>query len=239
MKPFKLLITVAALAAAAGCDQASNGGNGAPSGPAQTVAPPQGQTWEQVVTKTAEGGYLMGNPNAPVKLIEFGSMTCPHCADFDDNVDELVEDYVKTGQVSFEFRNYVRDGLDMAMALVARCGGPERFFPLTHALFDSQEQLFEQVQSTPPQQQQTLSQSPQGFGQLAGLQQWAAQRGLPSARTQACLTNQQEIDQLVQMNADANQQFAIPGTPAFAINGELVENASTWDALEPKLRDAL
>ena len=240
MKPTKLLIAAAAIALTAGCNgESGTSTNGAPSGPAQTVAPPAGQSWDQVVTKTPEGGFLMGNPDAPVKLIEFGSMTCPHCADFAADTDELVNDYVKTGQVSFEFRNYVRDGLDMAMSLVARCGGEQRFFPLTDALFESQRALFEHAQSAPPEQQQALSQSPQGYAQLAGLQQWAAQRGLPEARTNACLTNQAEIDQLIQISSDATSQYAVPGTPAFVINGELVENAANWDTLEPKLREAV
>lgn len=236
MKPSRFLIAFAAVAALAGCNEGGTGGKDAPSGPAQTVAPPQGQTWDQVVSKTAEGGYLMGNPNAPVKLVEFGSMTCPHCAAFDGEVDELVNDYVKTGQVSYEFRNYVRDGLDMAMSLVARCGGPERFFPLTHALFESQRNLFEATQSASAGQQ---PQSPQDYARLAGLQQWAAQRGLPQATTSQCLANQSEMDQLVQINSDANAQYSVPGTPAFLINGELVQNSANWDTLEPALRDAI
>jgi len=244
MKPSRFLIAFGAIALSAGCNgESGTNSNGAPSGPAQTVAPPAGQTWDQVVTKTPEGGFLMGNPEAPVKVIEFGSMTCPHCAEFADETDELVNDYVKTGQVSFEFRNYVRDGLDIAMSLVARCGGPERFFPLTDALFTSQRDLFEKAQSAPPEQQQSLAQTPQGYAQLAGLQQWAAQRGLPAARTNACLSDQSEIDQLVQMNADAIQQYSVQGTPSFVINGELADaptgGQSNWESLEPQIRDAL
>lgn len=244
MKPRKFLAAAAALVALAGCNgESGTTTNGAPSGPAQTVAPPAGQTWDQVVTKTAEGGFLMGNPNAPVKVIEYGSMTCPHCAEFAEESDELVNDYVKTGQVSFEFRNYVRDGLDIAMSLVARCGGPERFFPLTEALFESQRDLFEKAQSAPPEQQQALAQTPKGYAQLAGLQEWAAQRGVPAAQTSACLSDQGEIDQLVQMNADALQQFNVQGTPSFVVNGEPTTpptgGQSNWEALEPQVRDAL
>lgn len=232
------LAAATALIAVAGCNGERGGQE--PSGPLQidNVAAPAGKSWDQMVTQTAEGGYLMGNPDAKVKLVEFGSMTCPHCAEFDENVGELADKYVKTGQVSFEFRNYVRDGLDMAMSLTARCGGPERFFPLTDALFKSQEQLFSKVQSASPAQQQQV-QTPQDFAQLAGLQQWAAQRGLPSARINACLGNDEEISKLVQMQTDASTQYQVPGTPSFLINGKLVEDASNWERLEPKLRQAL
>jgi protein-disulfide isomerase len=244
MKPSKLLTAAAAVALTAACNgESGTSTNGAPSGPAQTVAPPAGQSWEQVVTKTPEGGFLMGNPDAPVKLIEFGSMTCPHCADFEEDVDELVNDYVKTGQVSFEFRNFVRDPYDIAGSLITRCGGPERFFPLTDAMFATQEEWIAKLQAAPPEKMQAvMNMGPERqfveMAQLAGFQQWAAQRGLSPAQTSACLTNEAEINQLVQMNADATEQFNIPGTPAFVINGELVPNAASWDALEPKLREA-
>ena len=246
MKPAPFLTAAAAVLAVAGCnaEQGNTAGN-ASSEPIEAVPPPEGGDWSQMVTQTPEGGYLMGNPNADVKLIEFASMTCPHCATFAENgFDPLVNDYVKTGRVAFEFRNFVRDPLDITMALLARCGQPERFFPLTEAMFENQQQFFEAVQAAPTDQQQALSQLPPtqqfaAFAELAGLQQWAAQRGLPSARQQQCLTNQAEVDRLVQTTSDAVSQYNVPGTPAFVMNGELVENASTWDALEPEIREAL
>ena len=77
-----------------------------------------------MVVRTPEGGYLMGNPKANVKLIEFGSMTCPHCAEFEEQRGEqLIDTYVKSGRVSYEFRNFVRDPFDLAASLIARCGG--------------------------------------------------------------------------------------------------------------------
>jgi protein-disulfide isomerase len=242
-KPAHLLAAAAALLASAACDaqQETATGNAAP---IEAVAPPAGGDWSRMITQTAEGGFLMGNPNADVKLVEFGSMTCPHCAEFaETGYETLVNNYVKTGRVSYEFRNFVRDPLDITLSLVARCGGSERFFPLTDAMFASQREFFERVQSAPTDRQQALAQLPPaqqfaGFAELAGLQQWAAQRGVPPARQQQCLSNQAEIDRLVQMNSDA-AQFNIPGTPAFLINGELAENASAWNALEPQIREAL
>ena len=236
------LFSAALVAATSACN--SESGN-APTGPLniEPVAPPAGQSWDQMVTTTDEGGFLMGNPDAPVKLIEFGSMTCPHCADFDDSVEKLVADYVKTGKVSFEFRNYVRDPFDLTASLIARCGGPERFFPLTHAMFASQEEWVGKLQQSQQQLEAAMNVGPERqfveIAKIAGLQTWAAQRGVTSAQSTQCLSNQAEIDRLVQMNADAGQQFSIPGTPSFVINGKLVENAASWESLEPKLREAL
>jgi len=110
-----------------------------------------------MVTATPEGGFLMGNPKAEVKLVELGSMTCPHCAEFSELADKkLIGEYVKSGRVSFEFRNFVRDGLDMTASLIARCGGTERFFPLTHALFADQRNWGGHLQDVPPEQLQAL-----------------------------------------------------------------------------------
>jgi len=244
MKARHLIAAAAAALAASACggdkDAAGNQAGGANDAPIAQVPPPEGGDWSKAISATPAGGFLMGNPNAPVKLVEYGSMTCPHCAEFDEvGFKPLVDKYVKSGQVSFEFRNYVRDGLDMALALVARCTGPERFFPLTEALFKSQRELFERAQAVPPEQQQALSQSAQGYAQMAGLQAWAAQRGVPSARQQQCLANQAEMEKLVQMKSDADTTHQIPGTPAFLINDKLVEDTANWALLEPKLRDAL
>lgn len=240
------LVAAAALLATAACNGDKAGESTAPAAKVEAVAPPEGGDWTQIVTQTPAGGFQMGNPNAAVKLVEFASMTCPHCAEFaETGVGPLVDKYVKSGRVSFEVRNFVRDPLDITMSLIARCGGTNRFFPLTDAMFKSQRDFFQKVQGASPEQQQSLAQLPPaqqfaGYAQLAGLQQWAAMRGVPSARQQQCLSNQAEIDRLVQMASDATSEYPeFPGTPTFIINGKMAENAGTWAQLEPKLREAL
>ena len=112
----------------------------------------------------------MGNPTAGVKLIEYGSYTCSHCATFDqEGAQPLIDKYVKTGRVSFEFRNFLRDGLDMSMSLIARCAGPERFFPLSDAMFKDQRQFFERAQAATPEQQKAASASSAGLEEFGGL----------------------------------------------------------------------
>ncbi len=248
MKPTYFLLAAVAALASSGCnaEKAANGTSGAGnSAEAVAVEPPASGDWSEIVTETSQGGYLMGNPNAKVKLVEFGSMTCPHCREFDETaLEPLIDNYVKSGRVSFEFRNYVRDPFDITASLIARCNGTKSFFALTRALYKAQPDWVGKIQATPPAQLEAL----QNVGpdkqflqiaEIAQLQKFAAMRGVPTAKSAQCLTNQGEVDQLVQMNSDATGQYDLPGTPSFLINGTLVENAATWEALEPKLKEAV
>jgi protein-disulfide isomerase len=207
--------------------------------------------WTTVVSPTAAGGFVMGNPKAKVKLIEYGSMTCPHCARFDESgVPSLVSKYVKSGQVSYEFRNYVRDALDVTAALLARCNGAKSFFPVTRALFKEQEAWEKKVDEMPGDQLKAWDDLPndQKFLTVAkglGLQQLAAQHGVPEAKSAVCLASETNVDQLVKMTNDATTEFPdFVGTPSFVINGKLVDLGQTteggvWGALESRIKDAL
>lgn len=247
MKPSLILLATAAILAAGACKADNAGGSSAAnSTTAEAVQPPADGDWSQIVTQTSSGAFRMGNPNAEVKLIEFASMTCPHCATFDEQgVQPLVDKYVKSGQVSFEFRNYVRDPFDIAASLIARCNGAKSFFPLTRAMFEAQQDWITRLQAAPQAQLEALQNlGPQRqfleIAKVAELQQWAAMRGVPTAKSTQCLTDQSAVDQLVQMNSDATTEFPqLPGTPAFAINGELLENTTNWATLEPKIREAV
>ena len=247
MKHTYLLAAAAAILASAACNAEKGGnGSGAASAEVKPVKPPANGDWSEIVSPTAAGGFLMGNPNAGVKLVEYGSYTCGHCATFDaEGAQPLIDRYVKTGQVSFEYRNYVRDPYDLAAALIARCNGANSFFPLTHAMFTDQRNWMGRLQTVPAEQQQALA----NFGpdkqfleiaKLAGFQQWAAMRGVPTAKSTACLTNEAEVNRLVQMNSDVTTEHPkFAGTPSFLINNELLEQTASWEALEPKIKAAI
>jgi len=237
----------AAFVALAACnaDKGTANGTAATNVAAVPVAPPANGDWSTMVSATPEGGFMMGNPNAKVKLIEFGSMTCGHCAEFEEQGGQaLIDNYVKKGLVSFEFRNFVRDPYDITAALIARCGGPSSFFGLTRAFFATQQDWIGKIQAADPATLQALEgQSPQAqfkaLSDIAGFPAFAVMRGVPKAKTEACLADPAAATQLVQMNSDAVSNFNVQGTPSFVINGELVPNAASWAALEPKLKEAL
>ena len=246
MKPSKFLACAFALVAIAGCN--SKDSDAATNAPLkiEQVPPPKAGDWSQVVGQSQAGGFVMGNPNAKVKLIEFGSMTCPHCREFDETGgQQLIDKYVKSGQVSWEFRNYVRDAFDLTASLISRCNGAKSFFPLTRALYKDQEKWVEKIQQVPQAQLEQMQNLPpnQQFSQLAkvaGFQDWAAARGIPQAKSAQCLANENSVNQLVQMTSDATTQFPdFQGTPTFVINGKMLDKTATWEALEPQLRTAL
>lgn len=250
MKTRSMIIALAAASFMTAACNAEKGASNASvaSGPVEPVAPPANGDWSTIVSQTAAGGFLMGNPAAAVKVVEFGSMTCPHCAEFDEAaMKPLVDNYVKSGKVSFEFRNYVRDPFDVAASLVARCGGTTSFFGLTRGLFADQSAWVAKIQTADPNAMQQIQSLPpnQQFAEIAriaGFQDWAAMRGLPPEKTAACLANQSEVDRLVQMQNDAVSAYDIPGTPAFLLNGEVVkiEGGSTpWQQVEAKIKAAL
>lgn len=243
-----LALAAASMSTAACNAEKGSESNTAPSGPVAPVPPPAGGDWATTVTQTPEGGFLMGNPTAGIKLVEFASMTCPACAAFEEAaMQPLIDNYVKTGQVSFELRNYVRDPYDLAASLVARCGGTTGFFGLTRGLFVDQANWMGKVQAADPQQMQAIGAMPpaQQLGEIAkiaGFQDWAAMRGVSAEKSAQCLSNQAEIDKLVQMNSDAVAAYDIPGTPSFLINGEIFEikpGSSPWAQIEARLKELI
>lgn len=232
----------------AGCgDKKSESSLAAANGnkPIAAIPAPNGGDWTLDVAATPEGGFRMGNPDAPVKLVEYGSMTCSHCAAFSaEGVPSLVANYVKTGRVSYEMRNYVRDTADMAISLVARCGGPTPFFQLTEQIFATQADWFKKLNAmSKPDQERLSTMAPEQRSEIlakqAGMIDFAGLRGIPAAKAEACAADRAGLDRLVAINDEANKKYDLQGTPTFLINGEVVPNSASWETLEPALKAAL
>ena len=250
MKVRTFLACTMAVLALAGCNKnKSEGGNATADTSTVTITqanPPPGGTWADVVNATSSG-YMMGNPNAKVKLIEIGALSCPHCKKFDDEgVPPLIDKYVKSGNVSWEFRPYLIHGpIDMAANLVVTCNGVKTFFPLMQALYKDQAVWMAKLQSAPQDKLDELQNLPpnQAFvtvANLLGLQDWAAARGVPQAKSNQCLTDQKQIDHQVQVKSDVDNGYPdFTGTPAFIINGKMLKDVAGWDKLEPELQAAL
>ncbi len=236
---------MAALALAlAGCGD--GGGNDAAANSAAPLAQikaPNGD-WTQTVAETPEGGFRMGNPDAPVKLVEYGSLTCGHCAEFSEAASEpLRERYVKSGQLSWEFRPYLLFPSDPGVSMLLKCQGAGPFFRLTDQLYADQRNWASKLQTlSPAQQQQLEAMSPQqravALVQAMGIDQFFRQRGMPQSKIDACLADTSALQQLAALTDRGNRE-GVTGTPTFFINGTIAEGASSWETLEPQLRGAL
>jgi protein-disulfide isomerase len=238
----KLYITLPLLLAAA-CS--GEGGNTTSAAPVAAVTAPAGQTWTETVAKTPEGGYRMGNPDAPIKLVEYGSRTCPTCGAFGrDAMQPLAATYVASGKVSYEFRDYLVHGApDLAAALLGQCGGPAPFFPILEQMYQIQNDYLDKLQATPPALQQQLQAMPPAQ-QLAALAQQMAlidfvkQRGVPEAKARACLADSAQIDLLTKQTQDATASGTVTGTPTFLLNGKRLDNTVSWTQVEQALKAA-
>ena len=237
-----LLATIVPALALTACKKSET----APTNAAVTAGPaipaPAGG-WEAQVEKTPEGGFRMGNPQAPQKLVEYGSYTCPHCAEFDAEGLPEIRKLVATGKLSYELRNFVRDPYDLTAALLARCGGTGPFFKLSSQIYGSQQAWIGNAQNMTPADQQKISALPvaqqlSALARATGLNAFVGQRGVSEQKSAQCLADQGEQDKLVQMRDAGTKQYNIEGTPTFVLNGEAIGSAD-WKGLKPKLDAAL
>lgn len=209
------------------------------------ATPATGQDWTETVTATPEGGFRMGNPDAPVKLVEYASLTCPHCADFSINgAPKLRDEYVRSGKVSWEFRTFVLNAVDVAVSLMVRCQGEGPFFKLIEQTYAEQKNWapnvsgisnaeFTRIQGLPETQQFSA------LAKAGGLDQFFRARGLSDAKAQQCLSDKAALDKLVAMRDHGVNQDKITGTPSFLINGKLAEGVYDFNTLKAALDTAL
>jgi protein-disulfide isomerase len=245
-RPLRSLTAASLLLAIAACDSSapSNAATAEQKSAAKAGATAQTRDWTQVVTATPEGGFLMGNPNAPVKLIEFASLQCSACANFHETAyQDLKNNYVKPGNVSYEVRTFILGPIDVPVTLAARCQGAQTFFPVADGIFKTQGEWLQRAMDNQARLQalQSLPQAQQlvGILEATGLDQYFRARGLPTARLQQCMADQKQIELLGKIRSDGVNQYGLTGTPTFVINGETVEGVSTWADLEPKIQAAL
>lgn len=199
------------------------------------------QDWAKTVTVTPEGGYRMGNPNAAVKVVEYGSLTCPHCADFSNSAKGPLAARVRTGKVSFEFRNFVLNGVDATASLLARCGSPAQFFPIVERIYSTQPQWIARFSGLSADQKEKIQALPEaqrlaGVADAAGLTQLAVQGGVPAAKAKACLADRAGLERIGRMY-EAAVKLGVEGTPTFFVNGAKV-NAHDWAELDAEIRKA-
>jgi protein-disulfide isomerase len=232
------------LAACGKKDEAGDTSSGPTSGaPLAKVAAPAGKAWADMVEKTAEGGYRIGNPEAPIKLVEYGALTCSHCAEFaKESFEKIRDDYVASGRVSYELRYFMLNPYDIPASLLATCGATEAVIPLSEQFWAWQPKMFENMQNADKAKLAALDAMPKekqigAIAEVAGITEFYASRGIARDQANACLADTAKAKALADQTQKASDEFNISGTPTFIINGNNVGSMG-WKELEAKLQQA-
>ncbi|MBY0285244.1 MAG: DsbA family protein, partial [Sphingomonas sp.] len=186
------LLPLALLAACSGAGT-DNASTPTASAPVAAKPAPAGKAWTDVVSATPEGGYRMGNPDAPLKLIEYGSRACPFCAKFSaEGTAPLKAGYIASGKVSYEFRDYpIHGALDVAPYLLGHCLSADAFFPMLDQMMANQPTLLAKVQEV-SQSAVALGEPTKvatAFAEGLGYLDFVKQRGVPEDQARACLND--------------------------------------------------
>lgn len=200
--------------------------------------------WSTNVSISSIGAHVVGNPNAKVKLVEYFSYTCSHCADFSKAGSvPLKTQYIDKGLVLFEYRNLVRDPVDMTAALLARCGTVGAFAGNHDAIFAAQPVWLDKVVKATEAQRKSWFQGDTGararkIAADTGLTALMQKRGYTLAQVNACLDSEVAQAELTGMTNIGLSADHIRGTPTFFINGRDAQ-VTVWPALKTKLDAAL
>jgi len=193
---------------------------------------------------TPVGGYRIGNSAAPVKVIEFFSLTCPHCRHFTEvGLPPLKSGYISGGKVSLELRNFVLNAPDLAASILMRCASPALAVGFFDAVFADQQAVFAGAQNLGQADADRILAMPLeeragGLARAAKIDSWFIAHGLAASRSAACLADPKGEKRLVAIREDAVKTYDVGGTPAFVVNGSLVKGTG-WDDLEPAIKAAL
>ena len=200
--------------------------------------------WSKIAARQPDGTFVQGNPAAPVKLVEYLSLTCPHCAKMEgEAIGPFTTKYVRAGLVSYEVRHALRDAFDFSASLLARCDGPEAFFAVAPVIYAQQPEWYARAVKWSETAPDTKDMPPEKMLSLvaagSGLDQLVQARGLAPAKASSCLADANEQKLLVAMASEAWHRPNFPGTPTFLINGVTQDDLGSWADLDRRLGAAL
>lgn len=201
------------------------------------VAAAPATDWTQTTAETPKGAFVLGNPAAPLKLVEYGSYTCSHCAAFSRESEAVLKGrMIRSGKVSLEYRHLVRDPLDLGAAILARCTGRRGFFATSAMIFATQDSWLAKAgpfaQAHPELEGKPGIVVARAMADGVGLTQAVRARGLAPAQINACFADKAAVARITAMTGDA--PIEVNSTPTFYLNGQL-QPPMGWGQLEPVL----
>ena len=208
-----------------------------------TATAPKTVGWNNTIALTVPGGHLIGNPAAPVKLVEYVSYTCPGCASFMIQSDAALQiGYVSSGKLSIEVRHLMQGPVDLAAAMLANCGPPAKFALNHSALMRSQNRWRTTLERAGTSQKQRWSNGAlltrgRAIADDMGFYPVMASRGFDRSAVDSCLADQ-ALANTIGEHSKAGYADGITTPPSFTINGTLAP-AHTWAELRPLIDASL
>jgi protein-disulfide isomerase len=173
------------------------------------------------VPVVAEGDKVLGKADAPVTIVEYFSLGCPHCRNFHETVlPKLKTEYIDTGKARLVFRDFPLDGVSLAAATLTRCVNDLAYFAMVDTLFQQQDTWHVQ----------------DGIGQVASIAKGA---GMDEAAFNACIADPARKDAVVASRQEAETKFKVNSTPTFFINDRVLAGVSEYEAFKATIDGAL
>ena len=169
----------------------------------EVITEANAQDLSDLMTAGLMGDNILGEDDAAVTIIEYASLTCPHCANFHKKIlPSIKEKYIDTGKAKLIFRGFPLNPRDYAAFMLAGCADKKFYFPMTNVFFEQQQNWATAEDPRPP------------------LLQIAKMAGFTQESFEECLKNQELLDNVNQVKTKAAEQYGVTGTPSFFINGE-------------------
>ena len=163
------------------------------------------------------GDHIQGNEKAPVTVVEYASLTCPHCEHFHATVYPVLKKYIDAGKVRFIFREFPRDPVDIGAFMLARCAPADKYFAMVDVLFD---------------QQKNWAFTKDAAKQLLMI---AKQAGFTEESFDKCLSDKELATKLRDVGKRGYEEFKVDSTPTIFINGQVYKGEMTPEAMEKAL----